>query len=422
MSDKVRWAGIYLSLSCIPIVLYLLPPLSKEIITSRIITEYLVLLPYAGLLLIAILGWQVNQTRIFWTALLYNALYYFFIHGTGIVPSQVGRAHAIEIVTVACPLALTILFSFRESLLWSDQSLTRVLLALSPFGIFLCLYSWTPDVYQDLFFWSSQSQPHTLLIPRFAFGACSVFLLLSYFLPDAKVKYFLIALGTTLVPLLISSQVSLKMNADPDRSTEEFDLIISFGIITIILLHSILRMYWQKVYLDILTGVPNRQALDERLGTLQERYTIAMIDIDHFKKFNDTHGHAEGDNVLRMVAQQLKEHLGERVYRYGGEEFCVVFEKEDSETAYWMMERTRVDLAKREFYLRTAERDKPDPDKKSEEHHHPKRGATVQIHISAGMSSHKKRVKSYTEVIQKADQALYEAKAKGRNQVISTER
>jgi diguanylate cyclase (GGDEF)-like protein len=79
-------------------------------------------------------------------------------------------------------------------------------------------------------------------------------------------------------------------------------------------------------------------------------------------------------------------------------------------------------LAKREFYLRTAERDRPEPGRKADEHHHPKRGTTVQIHISVGMSSHKKEVKSYNEVIQKADRALYEAKAKGRNQVISTER
>ncbi len=421
MSDKVRWAGIYLSVCLIPIFFYLLPPLSAEIITHRIVTSYLILAPYVGLSLVAVLGWQVNQTRIFWSSLLLIGLYYFFIHSSEIVASPTGRAHAIEIITVSFPLALAIIFAFKESLLWSDQSLTRILLALSPFGIFVCLYSWTPDLYQELFFWSSSVKPRSLLIPNFTFVACSAFFLIVYLLPDAKIKYFLIALVASLVPFLFCSQITLVMNSSTNQALMDFDVITAFGILTVILLHSILRMYWQKVYLDVLTGVPNRQALDERLGTLQDNYTLAMVDIDHFKKFNDIHGHAEGDNVLRMVALQLKEHLGDRVYRYGGEEFCVVFEKENAQMAFIMMERTRADLERREFYLRNAERDQPETLKKLRGKHHQKPDLTVQIRISVGISASKKELKTYTEVIQKADQALYEAKARGRNQIVSTE-
>src|SRR5581483_8808997 len=125
--------------------------------------------------------------------------------------------------------------------------------------------------------------------------------------------------------------------------------VIPFGIITLVLLVSLVRMYLQKVYLDLLTSVYNRQALDERLHTLRGEFALAMVDIDHFKQFNDTYGHAEGDNVLRMVAQHLEDHLGDRVYRYGGEEFCIVFEGEGNETAMTKMEKTRASMAKHRF-------------------------------------------------------------------------
>ncbi len=90
--------------------------------------------------------------------------------------------------------------------------------------------------------------------------------------------------------------------------------------------------------------------MDERLHTLSGHYALAMVDIDHFKKFNDTYGHSEGDNVLRMVAQHLQEYLGDRVYRYGGEEFCVIFEGPTQESAVEMMEKARTSMEKTKIY------------------------------------------------------------------------
>lgn len=212
-------------------------------------------------------------------------------------------------------------------------------------------------------------------------------------------------------------------NAWPDQILRNFYVIVSFTTITVILLHSILRMYWQKVYVDILTGIPNRQALDERLHNLRDHYTLAMVDIDHFKKFNDTYGHAEGDNVLRMIAQHLEEHLGDRVYRYGGEEFCAIFEKEDSSEAFELMKKTQEALEKRKFYLRGKDREKTtDLLKSLTKKTHPHQGKPVKVTISAGVSSAKKEFKGFEEVIKRADHALYEAKEKGRNRVIMAEK
>ena len=93
-----------------------------------------------------------------------------------------------------------------------------------------------------------------------------------------------------------------------------------------ILFISLLEESHSLAFRDTLTGLPGRRALEERLRSLGGRYTIAMVDIDHFKNFNDQHGHDVGDQVLKLVAARLAEvGGGGRAYRYGGEEFSVLF-------------------------------------------------------------------------------------------------
>jgi diguanylate cyclase (GGDEF)-like protein len=389
--------------------------------SHKMFTNFLVLVPYLGLFLIAILGWQVNQTRIFWSSLLLVSIYHFFIHSSDFFEAETTRARAIEIVTVAYPMALSIIFVIRESLLWSDQSLTRVLLGLWPFLIFIGLYNWAPHVYQDLFFWSSATPAQLFHIPTITILAYVLFLLMVFFAAESKAKSYMIALAATLIPFLFCSQVALLANSSPAPTFKNFNVIVTYTIITAILLHAILRMYWQKVYLDILTEIPNRQALDERLITLHDPYALAMIDIDHFKKFNDNYGHAEGDNVLRMVALTLKESLGARVYRYGGEEFCAIFDGEEAEKSHITMEQARRTLDGRKFHLRQIQREKPTLVKKLTSKNEPELGKAVQITISVGVAYSTTKTKNHEEVIHSADKALYKAKEKGRNQVVSAE-
>jgi GGDEF domain-containing protein len=421
VSDKARWAGIYLLICAIPLFIYFLPPLSPEIMSHKMFTNFLVLVPYLGLFLIAILGWQINQTRVFWSSLLLVGLYHFFIHSSEFFELSVTRARSIEIITVSYPLSISIIYFMRESQLWSDKSLTRVLLGLWPFLIFTGLYNWAPAVYQNLFFWSPSNTAQLFHIPTLTILAYAVFLLVVIFEPDSKPKSYLIALATTTIPFLFCAQISLITNDSPTNTFKNFNLIMAFSIMTGILLHAILRLYWQKVYLDILTEIPNRQALNERLMTLQHPYALAMIDIDHFKKFNDVYGHAEGDNVLRLVALTLKEHLEQNVYRYGGEEFCAVFTDEQAKGAHIHMEQTRRTLEKREFLLRVLDREKPNFIKELTQKTKPKPEKGVQITISVGVAYSNPKTKSYEDVIHSADKALYKAKEKGRNQVVSSE-
>ena len=110
---------------------------------------------------------------------------------------------------------------------------------------------------------------------------------------------------------------------------------------------------------DDLTGIPNRRALNLRLRGLGRRYTIAMLDVDHFKQFNDTYGHDVGDQVLRMVASQIRRiGGGGRAYRYGGEEFTVVFSGKDKEQARPHLEAVREAIADYPLVLRG--KDRPD--------------------------------------------------------------
>lgn len=168
-------------------------------------------------------------------------------------------------------------------------------------------------------------------------------------------------------------------------------------------------------YRDELTGLPGRRALNEALARLGRRYAVALLDIDHFKKFNDTYGHDVGDQVLRMVASKLeKVGGGGKVYRYGGEEFAVVFARRSVEQVLPHLEALREMVADARFIPRGKDRPKTRPRKAA-----PKkvRAAALSVTISIGAAQRAGEHASAEQVFKAADQALYRAKKAGRNQV-----
>jgi diguanylate cyclase (GGDEF)-like protein len=189
---------------------------------------------------------------------------------------------------------------------------------------------------------------------------------------------------------------------------------ISFVFIGFIFLHSIYKLYWQKVYIDELTGIANRRAFDEFLHKLGRKYTIALIDIDYFKKFNDRYGHQEGDNVLRYVAKHLAEYSGTNVFRYGGEEFSVIYKGVGVENIFWRLERLREKLANRDFHIRVADtiRRRESAEDRGKKQRQTKR---AKVTISVGVAQRTAKIKTPVDVITRADKALYSAKNKGRN-------
>lgn len=170
---------------------------------------------------------------------------------------------------------------------------------------------------------------------------------------------------------------------------------------------------------DALTGLPSRRELDELLARTASHYTVAMVDIDHFKAFNDRHGHDVGDQVLRMVATRLRETGGgARVFRYGGEEFTIVFRGLALEEATPFLEAMRERVGGTPFGVRAADR----PKGKSRRARRGRgRGARKQLKVtvSAGAAERTDRTESPGQVMKAADRALYRAKKAGRNRVVA---
>src|SRR6056297_201918 len=134
-----------------------------------------------------------------------------------------------------------------------------------------------------------------------------------------------------------------------------FQLTVSAAII--ILLLSMIEAGHFFAYRDELTGLPARRAFTETLPKLGRAYTMAMIDVDHFKRFNDKYGHDVGDEVLKMVAAKLKKVRG-WAFRYGGEEFTLIFPRKDMKQAFFEAERIRKMVETANFTIR-----KPPPKK-----------------------------------------------------------
>lgn len=188
----------------------------------------------------------------------------------------------------------------------------------------------------------------------------------------------------------------------------------------LIITMSVLRDSYNMAFRDDLTGMPSRRSLNESLHGMGRRYTVAMLDVDHFKRFNDTHGHDAGDQVLKMVARKMMDvGGGGKAYRYGGEEFTILFPGRRIDDALPHLEQLRKTIADYRMALRDGERPKDQRQGKGNRGNSAGRGegTTVSVTISIGVAESSEELKTAAEVMKAADKALYKAKNKGRNQV-----
>jgi diguanylate cyclase (GGDEF)-like protein len=158
---------------------------------------------------------------------------------------------------------------------------------------------------------------------------------------------------------------------------------------------------------DQLTGLINRHGYEEivaREMSSAKRYgrplSMAIVDIDHFKRINDTYGHVVGDKVLKAVAETALKLLRECDYcfRFGGEEFVALMPQTSLDAAMAALERLRQGIEASEFYLY---------------------GHNVKLTVSAGVVSYTGGDERQERLLQEADQAMYAAKEGGRNRVVS---
>jgi diguanylate cyclase (GGDEF)-like protein len=209
--------------------------------------------------------------------------------------------------------------------------------------------------------------------------------------------------------------------------------IAYFAAAAFILAGAIVEMSYLLAYHDELTTLPSRRAFHDALLRLEPPYSIAMVDIDHFKRCNDTYGHDTGDQVLRMVASRLARVSGEgQAYRCGGEEFAIVFPGKTTSDVLDHLEKLRAAIEASKLHLRGPDRrqETRGPDRRNQRARgraqtgHAIRqlsrvAASTELSVTAsiGVATSRRENPSAEEVIQAADKALYRAKAAGRNRI-----
>ncbi|HJW99011.1 MAG TPA: GGDEF domain-containing protein [Terriglobales bacterium] len=183
----------------------------------------------------------------------------------------------------------------------------------------------------------------------------------------------------------------------------------------LILSIAVLETSYTLAYRDELTQLPSRRALNEALGKIGEKYAVAMVDVDHFKQFNDTYGHETGDQVLQMIASRL-EHVegGGKAFRYGGEEFAVIFPNKSVDDAYPNLETLRKSIEATPFNVRQGDRRK-EGSKRKKNAKRARAKNQVQVTVSIGAADSAGDKSPTEQVLGAADKALYRAKNSGRN-------
>ena len=252
--------------------------------------------------------------------------------------------------------------------------------------------------------WWLLRSPPTPVVGRLAFGVAFA-LAVSRAWPDFK-------------PIPIGNAAAIAaffLAAEWAQSPEAYAVFMcATGVL---LIAALLEESYHLAFRDQLTGLPARRALEERMRSLGERYAIGMVDVDHFKQFNDTHGHDVGDQVLKLVGGRLAQLDGGGIaYRYGGEEFSVLFPGSTIAEAQRALEAIRGSIETYRMAVRGADRPK------AAEQGAKRRGEgsvqkVLSVTVSIGVAEPSDEHATPRAVLKAADEALYRAKKAGRNRV-----
>lgn len=430
--------GIYAALGLLPIFLDALLPTQMDGEILHALTHFFPYPLYMGFALVGFLAFKLNQNRILFAVVVFLLVCFVLFNPLILNSWNIGAKGLHYVIAIAFPITLGMIFSIRESRFIDVHNLSRLILSVIPFVVLGYILARDVAFFKkiaDLELIPGLMPQNGFLLPQLSLISVGFFVFVVLMQRDRIIKPFIQVLGIGMIPLMgaiwaglelieaIYRTKGLSVSAKHELIVSTFpslQIVAAFTVICAILLHAIFTIYWQRVYIDELTDIPNRRALDEKLLTLNGEYAIAMMDIDHFKNFNDTYGHDEGDNVLRLVARVMDKELGDKVYRYGGEEFCAVFNKTAGEEAFLILNKVRRQLEEREFHIRkpnskreptsSSDRRKKKPEKVESK--------KVQITISIGVATPCRDIRKPADVIKLADQALYQAKKKGRNCVI----
>jgi diguanylate cyclase (GGDEF)-like protein len=370
-----------------------------KVVVPEDLQPLLNLFPYLSVAAGLFLGWRFNRSKVFWAVVLLIIVERSFAG----LPSF-GKEYVMQVAPFLLPLNLVLFAWWSERGLFTVHGLIRLAIVTLQVGIVAWIYLTRAGdaialIERPLLVHVGFDKLHfpqlTLVVMVFSLVAL---LVRFYQKPDALEGAF------CWVAVAVCTGFWW-----PD------DFTFWGGVAAFLLAIALIESSFKMAFNDELTGLPARRAMNEYLLKVGRRYTVAMVDVDHFKKVNDTHGHDVGDQVLKMVATCLRRVTGGgRAYRYGGEEFAIIFAGKDMEKAVSHLEVLRENIARMDFVVRGKKRPKKKPDvsKKASSGK-----AKLQVTVSIGVATRDDKNTTPEQLIKAADQALYKAKKGGRNQV-----
>jgi diguanylate cyclase (GGDEF)-like protein len=421
--NKAAWKSLFFPGGVFLFVTVIILKTGFLTVSSPVLT----FLYYAGLLAGLLLAWRFHSSRVFFALfvlfLAQQAIGFFLTANV----SLRGPVHgALEAAVFLVPLNFVLLSSARE------RGFT--LATVGSTGIFLFVqstivaalgragqdYASTPHARHHAAV-SLLSSPYTWA----AFGIAAAFLLVRFLFLRKPVES---ALFWSLTSFLLASH-----SGGVGRTATAY-----FASSALILALFITETSYFLAYHDELTTLPSRRAFNDTLLRLEAPYSIAVVDIDHFKRFNDTYGHDTGDQVLRLVASSLARVTGGgRAYRCGGEEFAIVFSGKTSTEVVGDLEQLRATIESSSFRMRGADRrqsprgsDRRNQSTRSRARTgrairqlaQVSRLSAFSVTVSIGVAACTQDKTDPDRIVQSADKALYRAKAAGRNRIETTSR
>ncbi|OSQ39538.1 GGDEF domain-containing protein [Thalassospira mesophila] len=343
--------------------------------------------PFFLAVLGVVLGCWFNRGRAVFAMLVLFFCYWFCISAPAFLPSE--GAQFLQLATLyIVPMNMLVLAFMSERGVFRRRGIARVLfLGLQFFA--LMLFAVRSDVAAALFM--------LLNVHFIELGGVANAVPQAAFILSALVSVVLLLKGRPLEFAFACTLPAVWV------STLAGPYYIPFGYLaaTAVILGGVVQEAWRMAFVDDLTGLAGRRALGHALAELGGQYRIAMLDVDHFKKFNDSHGHDVGDIVLCKVARELA-HMGGggKAFRYGGEEFAILFASRDAQRARETLEILRKKIAANKILL---------PDK----------NRSVGITVSIGLAERSDGEDDPWKVLKAADEKLFAAKDAGRNRIAS---
>lgn len=362
--------------------------------------ELVLLAPYAIILAGLMLSLRFNRSCAFFCLLIVGVIY------TALGPMLPSKGEGLFVRTLfaalcaVVPLNLVALCLMRERGVLTAQGFLRFAFILAQAAVLSFALTAGSDRFLPLLPGGFKVLPYAHAVMAF----CAIVMVTKLVLRPSAID------SGVLSALLVLAVAA-------NRIHEPFAFPVHASMAGIAITLSIIQRSHDMAYRDELTRLPGRRALEEVLMELGRCYVIAMVDVDHFKRFNDRHGHSVGDDVLRLVASRMRGRRGGgRAYRYGGEEFAVVFRRRTLKDVLPDLERLRESIANYRLTIRGGSRPRGiRKGRKLRAKDSARRG--VSVTVSIGVAERNDRYRTPDEVLKAADKALYRAKRKGRNRV-----